>query len=111
MAWFKYEDQPIRRYRKGIWLRVKSLPDHLKIRITAELKKQETIAYIKIYELQTKNRVLLEIWCYQDKYPFNSNKAERYTVFYLSEVENPDWVCESDIGRGLVKKKEKQNAT
>jgi hypothetical protein len=101
MAWFQYSDQTRRRYRKGIWLRVRSLPDDLIAKIAERNVKNERVLWIVVKELQPKNQVVLEVWCEQK--PFTVNGFDEvYTVFYLLVDENPDWICESDLGRGLV---------
>jgi hypothetical protein len=102
MAWFYYGDQPVRRYRKGIWLRIASLPEALAQQIKGRMKEGELLAWVVVKELHPANRVLLEVWCYQGV--FDKDTMERYTVFHVLADENPKWVCESDVGRGLVKK-------
>ncbi len=100
MAWFFYKDQDRRRCRKGIWLRVRDLPKDVLTEITDKLKANETIAWVVVKELRPYDQVLLEIWCHQDKI-----SSFRFTVFHILVDENPDWVCESDLGRGLVIKR------
>lgn len=102
MSWFVYSDQTRRKYRKGIWLRVRSLPKDLKSKINSHMLLFETIAWVEIDELRPNNQVLLEIWCYQTKFPWTATSPERFTVFHLLVDENPDWVCEGDAGRGFV---------
>lgn len=102
MSWFVYNDQQRRRYRKGIWLRIRSLPEDLLAKIKKQMKKAESLAWVVVQELRPNNQVLLEIWCYQTRFPWSPKKSERFTVFHLLVDENPDWVCEGDLGRGLV---------
>jgi hypothetical protein len=97
MSWFTYSDQPRRRYRKGIWLRIRSLPDDLLKEIKSRMKGQESLAWVTVQELRPKNQVLLEVWCYETPFP-----NERFTVFHVLTDENPNWICEGDMGRGLV---------
>lgn len=110
MAWFYYGDQTVRRNRKGIWLRIACLPDDLSQQIKTQMKGDELLGWVKVAELRPNNQVLLEVWCYQHSVDVflaaHQNKPpERYTVFHLLADENPKWVCESDVGRGLVKSK------
>lgn len=100
MSWFVYNDQQKRRYRKGIWLRIRSLPTDLLAKIQQQMKKTESLAWVVVQELKPKNQVLLEIWCYQFS---PGTTPQRYTVFHLLVDEDPNWVCEGDLGRGLVK--------
>jgi hypothetical protein len=102
MSWFVYNDQQRRRYRKGIWLRIRSLPSELLAKIQKHMQRNETLAWVVVQELKPNNQVLLEIWCNQTKFPWTQKTPERYTVFHLLVDENPDWVCEGDLGRGLV---------
>jgi len=98
MSWFTYKDQKNRRYCKGIWLRIRSLPDDL----LNNIKKitNESLAWVSILELRPNSQVLLEVWCYQT--PATATAPEKYTVFHLLVEENPEWICEGDLGRGLV---------
>lgn len=101
MAWFQYSDQTRRRYRQGIWLRVRSLPEDLTAKIAERNVKNERVLWIVVKELQPNNQAVLEVWCEQK--PFTVNGFDEvYTVFYLVVDENPEWICESDLGRGLV---------
>lgn len=104
MSWFKYADQKVRRYRKGVWLRVRSLPDGLRSLIESNLQAGEQISRVVVQELQPGLWVLLEVWCtqMQDVTEHQQQKPQRYTVFYLRVPENPEWICEGDLGRGLV---------
>jgi len=106
MAWFYYGDQTTRRYRKGIRLRLRSLPRSLRSKIMDYMAAMETLFSVEILELRPDNKVLLEVWCTQGFRMFgkhrNVDRRERYTVFHLLVDENPKWVCESDLGRGLV---------
>lgn len=111
MAWFNYGDQEKRRYRAGIWLRVRSLPQELLDKIYKKIPKSNTIVYVLVKELQPNDHVLLEIWtCDNPLFGFlGCSATDVYTVCHLSEKENPNWICESDLGRGLVKTKQKEN--
>lgn len=102
MSWFVYSDQTRRKYRKGIWLRVRSLPEDLKSKINAQMSENELVAWVEIDALRPNNQVLLEIWCHQLKHPWTQTNPERFTVFHLLVDENPDWICEGDMGRGCV---------
>lgn len=104
MSWFKYSDQTTRRYRKGIWLRIRDLPIDLMSEIESNLNSDEQLAWVVVQELQPQGRVLLEIWCTQLKAlpVLQQQEPQRYTVFHLSVPENPEWICEGDLGRGLV---------
>jgi len=68
----------------------------------------EEITWVVIKELRGQGRVLLEVWCWQlPRSPVKTSPAEgvdRFTVFHVEAVEDPEWVCEGDLGRGLVAK-------
>jgi hypothetical protein len=95
MSWFFYKEQPTRK-RKGLWLRKRSLPEDLKEEINKKLLKNEEIDWIVVKEIK-KGQVLLEIWCR----PAFSTVFDRFSVIYHWTKENPEWVCEGDLGRGF----------
>lgn len=97
MCWFVYKDQPVRRYRKGIWLRVRSLPKAILEEARKKLTRKHHILWVVVKELQPDGYAILEFWCQKNPY-----KDEIYTVLYLRVKEDPEWVCEGDLGRGLV---------
>ena len=95
MSWFKYCDVKKRRLRKGLWLRVRSLPQDIFDKAKPYMRFGELISWVEVKELRKNNQVLLEFWCsgWRRKYP-------RYTVFHILVDENPDWTVEGDLGRG-----------
>lgn len=104
MSWFCYGNQTKRRYRVGIWLRVRSLPKDILEKAHKKLNnKKMSIAWVVVKELQPNEHVLLEFWCcaYAPLY-----MGDIYTVFHLSVKEDPEWICEGDLGRGLVGQKQ-----
>lgn len=105
MSWFYYKDQTKRGNRKGIWLRVRALPPEILSLTLPYLRTEEEINWVEVKELQHNNHVLLEFWCqtFADRMKMKS----RFNVFHLSVKENPEWVCEGDLGRGFVKPPQK----
>jgi hypothetical protein len=100
MSWFLLKDQKVHLKIKGIWLRPTSNPDVLKkIQATKLMRRSDVVKWIEIKEIRDNNEVLLEVWC--------SNLADmllkkrRSNVFHVLMKENPEWVCEGDLGRGL----------
>jgi hypothetical protein len=104
MAWFLYKDQPSRKMRVGICLRYRSLPKDLQKRIKKMIMIDESLIFIRVAELKPKNQVLLEVWT-EPLFNSRHNDYIHYSVYVFCVDENPEWVCESDIGRGLVLKK------
>lgn len=102
MAWFLYGDQKSRRCRKGIWLRVRALSDEVKKAIKKKkcMRPSDTIEWVTVLELREKNQVLLEIWC--KSLVDSLRDKDRHIVFHVLVDEDDEWVCESDLGRGLV---------
>lgn len=102
MSWFTLKDQPLRNKRKGIWLRFDSpLMEDVRNAIKkSKLKRaSEVIGRVVIHELRLNNKVLLEVWC---KSLLDSVRGRyRQNVFYITMEENPDWICEGNLGRGL----------
>jgi len=103
MSWFYLKDQPIRKRRVGIWIRVRSLPNELGKKIAKIKRISEHPWQIKIAELRPKGEVLLEMWCSSLGVLFSHKKYDRNIVYHFVEKEDPDWVCEGDLGRGLNK--------
>ena len=97
MSWFNYGDQPSRRLRKGVWLRLRNLPKDIRDAARPYMRRIEQLDRVVVQELRSDGRVLLECW----SRPFCQSRT-RWTVFYLLIQENDDWVCEGDIGRGYV---------
>ena len=48
--------------------------------------------------------VLLEVWARNLKDTVRPRYRQRYNVFHIIAKENPKWVCEADMGRGLILK-------
>ena len=100
MSWFTLQDQPVRKKRKGIWIRVHSNPDVLDaIKKTRLMRPTDTIEWVSVHELRPDNKVMLEVWCIS--LVDCVRKKHRHNVFHLIMDENPEWVCEGDLGRGL----------
>ena len=104
MSWFVLKDQENRKKRKGIWVRIGTgccKDVELAIKKSKLMRIGEVVEWVEIKELRANNQVLLEVWskslldCIRGK--------QRHNVFYLLVDENEDWVCEGDLGRGLVK--------
>lgn len=110
MSWFYFGDQDRRRYRKGMWLRVRhdANPDVYKlIKKSKLLRFSEHIERIIVKENLRDGKVLLEIWARSLKDMIRLKTRDRFSVFYIDAKENPKWVCEGDMGRGLILKEAK----
>jgi len=110
MSWFLLEDQDRRRRRRGIWLRVRrdSNPDvHELIKKSKLLRFADSVERIVVKELLQDGKVLLEIWARSFKDAVRPKYRERFNVFYVAAQENPKWVCEGDMGKGLIMKEAK----
>ena len=100
MSWFALQDQPNRKKRKGIWIRAGSNPDVMEaIKKSRLMRPTDTLEWVEISELRSDNKVLLEVWC-RSLVDCVRGK-HRHNVFHLYMDENPEWVCEGDLGRGL----------
>ena len=105
MSWFTLQDQPIRKKRVGIWIRLRSptTGDVDRAIEKSGLKRlTEVVEWVEIKELRPNSQVLLEVWCISLK--DCAFKKHRHNVFHLIVDENPEWVCEGDLGRGLKSK-------
>lgn len=98
MSWFLYSAPKKRSHRKGIWLRHRTLPKALLRRADAMLRPGEDVLWVCVEGLRPKGQVLLEFWARDSMDPVQ----QRYNVFHILADEDPNWVCEGDLGRGLV---------
>jgi len=100
MSCFTLKDQTCRRKRKGIWLRVRSNPDITRLIRKSGLKRlSECIEWVEIRGLRPEGKVLLEVWCMS--LLDSARRRNRHNVFHIQADENPEWVCEGDLGRGM----------
>jgi len=102
MSWFTLKDQASRSKRKGIWLRFDSplMKDVQEAVKKSKCKRpSEVVGRVIIHELRLNNEVMLEVWC--KSLLDNVRGKQRYNVFYITMKENPDWICEGDLGRGM----------
>lgn len=106
MSWFLYGDNLTKRsLRKGVWLRVRSLPPPLREEARKYLRKDEHIQWIIVQEIQPNGYVLLEFWAQSTNDMMKG--IERHNVFHIRTVENTQWVCEGDLGRGYKESRPK----
>lgn len=98
MSWFNYGTPKKRSWRKGAWLRVRCLSSEILAQAEKFMRENESIRWVEIDEIQKDGFVLLELWCRED-----GNPLERYNVFHIRVQEDPNWVCEGDMGRGIPK--------
>lgn len=113
MSWFEYGTPKKRSLRKGVWLRVKHLPEDILRRAKAVMKPDEIIEWVVITEIIPNDKVYLEFWCkerpfnnplkwsrFAKKLKNNHDFYNRFTVFGFVVDEDPAWICEGDLGRG-----------
>ena len=100
MSWFYLKEQTKRRYRKGIWLKVESLPKELSRKIYKHVPWFNTIEWIEIKELREDRKVFLQVWTLSLRQV--PKIVRKYVVFSLLVDEDPEWVCHGDLGLGLV---------
>lgn len=98
MSWFLYSQPKKRSHKKGIWLRYHDLPKPILSRVARMLRPGEQVLWVCVEGLRPNGQVLLEFWSRDPRDPVQ----QRYSVFHLLEDEDPSWVCEGDLGRGLV---------
>ena len=100
MSWFYLKAQGSRRKRKGIWIRPYLNPEVMKaIKRTNLMRPSDTVQRIVICELRPDNQVLLEVWC--TSLVDSARGKHRNNVFHFIIDEDPEWICEGDLGRGL----------
>lgn len=115
MSWFEYGTPKSRKVRKGVWLRVRCLPQPILDTAKKIMRTGENIEWVIVKEIRPNNQVYLEFWC--KEYPalnagikvikqfFAKQKKNpllfnRYAVFGFVADEDPTWICEGDLGRG-----------
>ncbi len=101
MSWFLLSDIKERKKLKGIWLRKRAdanVDVFAEIKRSKNLRLSETVWKIEIVELRKENTVLLEVWA--QSFVDVAIGKERHNVFHILIKENPNWVCEGDLGRG-----------
>lgn len=117
MSWFAYSDLKSKKEKNGVWLRINrgSNAELInELRKIGKLNFNDHISKIEINEPNDNDQtVLLEVW---SEKIFTMEKLrfiitgnfpmfpEKYTVFYYRIKENPDWICEGDLGKGYPKK-------
>ena len=102
MSFFEYGNLSgrKRRLRKGVWLRVRSLPKDIIDRAKAKMRTPfDEIDWVIVQEMRPEGQVLLEFWTHTMLIDHRKD-LWRYTVFHLLEKEDPTWICEGDLGRG-----------
>ena len=99
MSFFEY-GSPVgrkRNLRKGVWLRVRHLPEEILKQTKSSMRTGEKIDWVVVFEMRKDGFVLLEFWCSSLLY----DGFDRYNVFYMVVKEDPNWICEGDMGRGF----------
>lgn len=101
MSWFEYGTLPAnkRKLRKGVWLRVRSLPEPLLKEAKKLLSWRETIEWVEVKEIRPEGRVFLQFWCRKIGF-LKPEKPTVFKVFGFDVPEDPTWICEGDLGRG-----------
>ena len=97
MSWFFYGKPTRRVHRKGVWLRVSRLPDSILGEAQKALRPDEMIMMCKVEELRPNGKVLLEL----KAVGLGDVQLNRCNCFYILVDEDPEWVCEGDLGRGF----------
>lgn len=116
MSWFNYGTPKKRSLRKGVWLRVRNLPESLLKTAKTLMRINEEIQWIIVSEICPNNQVYLEFWCketmpldqgteaikrFMEEREKNTLLHNRYNVFGFVVDEDPEWICEGNCGRGF----------
>lgn len=104
MGFFNYGKPKNRSHRKGVCVRCGSLSSDITTVAAQLMEPGQWIDYVLVKEIHPENQVLLEFWCrgYSSKVQFNGKTYFKNNVFHIFAEEDPEWVCDSDIGRGYV---------
>lgn len=107
MSWFEYGTPKKPHSRRGVFLRVRRLPQDILDRAKQVMLPDETIEMVKVLQVKPlENQVLLKFYCREalkDEPRLTAHmQAGRHIVFTLVADINPEWICEGDLGRGWV---------
>jgi hypothetical protein len=94
-------------WRKGVALRVRDLPPLLLGRVRSYMEPGEEIEYAIVSEMRQDGQVFVEFHCRKRFEPIGPRKV----VIGLEVPEDPQWVCEGDLGRGMVEVKRRRQET
>lgn len=100
MSWFEYGNLTGRKrnLRKGVWLRRRCLPPDILEKTTEYLRVGDVIQWVVVLEIRPKGQVMLEVW--SQNISDMAISLQRFNVFNFLVDENPNWICEGDLGRG-----------
>lgn len=120
MAFFFYKDIKKNAHKKGVWLRIRYMleDENFCKAVKSAGVNPYNIRWIQITEIED-GWARLECWSQtlwqsiktrarlrkasKAKEARQTYAGDSYTVIAIVALENPEWVCESDLGRGLVK--------
>lgn len=105
MSWFEYGTPERRSHRRGVWLRVRNLPKPILKEAKKYLSFTESIEWVEVKEMRPEGRVFLEFWCRKIG-SMRPGKPTVFKVFGLVVSEDPSWICEGDLGRGFVPRRQ-----
>lgn len=105
MSWFEYGHPVHRSSRRGVWLRVRNLPEPLVKQAKKYLTKDEFVEWVEVKEIRPKGQVYLEFWCRKIG-SMKPGKPVINKVFGLVVDEDSAWICEGDLGRGYKGKEQ-----
>lgn len=108
MSNFTYDLLKTKKDKIGVWLRPFSNQELYKeLKKEGRIKFNEHIEKIEIVEIRN-DEVCLEVWLYPmtlrvmlQALKIIKPKPTRYIVFHSWKKENPIWICEGDLGKGL----------
>lgn len=94
---FLYGEPRRRSRRRGVWLRVKELPSDLRHYFESRMRAGEVLSHVVVSQIKW-DGVVLEAWC-ANPHEFKIQDPI-WTVIQARVPENPDWVCEKNLGTG-----------
>lgn len=95
---FPYGTPQRRSRRKGVWLRVKELPNDVDEYFRSRMRPEDRLSHVVVSQIKV-DGVVLEAWC-TDPNKFKIKDNEVWTVIIGRFPENPDWICEKYLGVG-----------
>ena len=95
---FLYGRPQRRSRRKGVWLRVKTLPSDVDQYFRSRMRPKDVLSHVVVSQIKW-DGVVLEAWC-ADPSVFRIKDNEVWTVIVGRFPEDPDWICEKYLGSG-----------
>lgn len=106
MSWFEYDSATPRSLRKGVCLRIRSIPAEILAQWSeiCQPRTDEWLDRVEVLEVLPRGKVILRCW----SRVVGVDPFDRHVVVEFMTDEDSTWICEGDIGRGHKPDRPKQ---